>query len=125
MKSNREMEKRKAKRVIVSKSPIGKRQLEKWREQIADELPDLLRRNKLADEAMQEKTFSGRLRRAILNFPLSPTKIAENAEIGWDDLDDFLTGEKTLPSDAIDRLVKVVKMKLPLIKSSPRRAKVG
>ena len=72
---------------------------------------------------MKEKTFSGRLRRAIHVFPLSPIRIAENAGISWDDLDDFLTGEKTLPSDAIDRLVKVVKLKLPEAKA--RSPKVG
>ncbi|MBI1830253.1 MAG: hypothetical protein HYR84_02240 [Planctomycetes bacterium] len=119
------MEKRKAKRVYVKESPVSKRQLEKWRAQIADELPDLIHRNKLADEAMKEKTFSGRLRRAIHEFPRSPMKIAEAAGISWDDLDDFLTGEKPLPSDTIDRLVKAVKLKLPSVKAGPRRAKAG
>jgi hypothetical protein len=119
------MEKRKAKRTYLKESPVSKRQLEKWRAQIADELPDLIRRDRLADEAMKEKTFSGRLRRAINTFSQSPMKIAENAGITWDDLDDFLTGEKTLPSDAIDRLVKAVKLKLPVVKATPRRAKAG
>jgi hypothetical protein len=119
------MEKRKAKRICLKERPVSKRQLEKWRAQIADELPDLVRRDRLADEAMKEKTFSGRLRRAINAFPQSPTKIAENAGITCDDLDDFLTGEKTLPSDAIDRLVKVLKLKLPAVKAMPKRAKAG
>ena len=119
------MEKRKAKRIYAKESPVSKRQLDKWRGQIADELPDLVRRGKLADDAMKEKTFSGRLRQAIQEFPRSPMKIAEAAEISWDDLDDFLTGEKPLPSDAIDRLVKVVKLKLPAVKPAPRPAKAG
>lgn len=75
------MEKRKAKRTYVKRGSISKRQLEKWREQIAQELPDLVRRNQQADDAMKEKTLSGRLRRAINGFPLSPMKIAERAEI--------------------------------------------
>src|SRR5438046_2339753 len=111
------MQVHKAKRISVKESAISKRQLEKWRAQIADELPDLIRRNKLADHAMKEKTFSGRLRRAIHKFPRSPMRIAESAEVSWDDLDDFLTGENTLPSDALDRLVKTVKLKLPGVKS--------
>jgi hypothetical protein len=119
------METRKAKRIYVKVSPVSKRQLDKWRAQIADELPHLNRRNKLADVAMKEKTFSGRLRRAIHEFPLSPMKIAEKADLTWDELDDFLTGEKTLPSDAIDRLVTAVKLKLPPVKATPRRAKAG
>ncbi len=119
------MERRKAKRIYVKESPVSKRQLDKWRAQIAHELPDLIHRNKLADDAMKAKTFSGRLRRAIHEFPLSPMKIAESAGISWDDLDDFLTGEKTLPSDAIDRLVTAVKLKFPEVKAAARRAKVG
>src|SRR6266511_4022955 len=90
-----------------------KRRMKKVRELIADELPDLIRRNQLASVARKEKTFSGALRRAVHAFPLSPMKIAEKAEMRWADLDDFLTGEKTLPSDAIDRLVKILKLKLP------------
>lgn len=105
--------------------PVSKRQLDKWRAQISDELPDLIRRDRLADEAMREKTFSGRLRRAINEFPMSPINIAKSVGISWEQLDDFLTGEKTLPSDAIDRLVKAVKLKLPAIKATQRRARVG
>jgi hypothetical protein len=74
----------------------------------------------LADAAMKEKTFSGSLRRAIHDFPQSSRWIAQEAEIRWIDLDDFLTGEQTLPSDGIDRLVKILKLKLPL--SKPRSA---
>ena len=55
----------------------------------------------------------------------SSMKIAENAGISWDDFDDFLTGEKTLPSDAIDRLVKAAKLKLPAVKVTARREKAG
>src|SRR5882724_8385128 len=89
-------------------TPAQQRRLEKVRAQIAEELPDLLRRNQLAHDARNEKTLSGAIRRAIHAFPLSPMKIADRAGISWHDLDDFLTGEKPLPSDAIDRLVKVV-----------------
>ncbi len=119
------MEKRKAKRVYVEESPVSQRQLDKWRRQVSEELPDLIRRDRLVDKAMKEKTLSGRLRRAIHDFPSSPMKIAESAGISWEDLDDFLTGEKTLPSDAIDRLVEVVKLKLPAVRSVSRRAKAG
>jgi len=121
------MEKRKAKRIYLERSPVSKRQMEKWRRQIAEELPDVIHRNHLADRAMKEKTFSGALRRAIQEFPLSPSKIAEKAGLTWIELEDFLTGEKSLPSDAIDRLVNVLKLKLPQIKvkSKSRRAKAG
>ena len=119
------MEKRKAKRIHVKQSAISKRQMEKWREQIAEELPDLIRRNQLADSAKKEKTLSGRLRRAVHEFPLSPMKIAEKAGITWDELDDFLTGEKTLQSDVMDRLAIAAKLKPPADKPKPRRAKAS
>jgi hypothetical protein len=108
------MEKAKIRRRINGTlTPAQMRRLKKMRKLIAEELPDLVHRNQLAHDARREKTFSGRLRRLIHEYPLSPMKIAERAEIDWGDLDDFLTGEKTLPSDAIDRLVKVLKLKLP------------
>ena len=121
------MEKHGAKRIFLKRSPTQKRQLEKWRKQIAEELPDLIRRNRLADGAMKERTFSGALRRAIQAHRLSPIKIAEKAGISWMELDDFLTGEKTLLSDSIDRLVKVLQLKLPTskFKNKPRTAKAG
>ena len=71
--------------------------------------------------ARKEKTFSGALRRAVHSFPLSPMEIAERGNIPWTDLSKFLTGEKTLPSDAIDRLVKVLKLRLPTSKGARYR----
>jgi hypothetical protein len=112
-------------RIHGTLTPAQQRRLEKARDQAAKELPDLIRRNQMRFEARKEKSFSGLLRRAIHRFPLSPMKIAERAEIEWADLADFLTGEKTLPSDAIDRLVTAVKLKLPAVKATPRRAKAG
>lgn len=118
------MEHRKAKRVIVDRLPVSAAQLRRWRKQIAEELPDLIRRNQLAIDASKERTFSGAIRRAVNAFPLHPKRIAERVGVSWARLDDFLTGEKTLPSDVIDRLVKVLKLKLPTTKPK-RRAKAG
>ena len=114
-------------RVYVRLTPAQKRRLKRVREQIAQDLPVLIRRNHLADRAMKEKTFSGALRRAIHDFPLSPIKVAEKAGVARIEFEDFLTGEKTLPSDVIDRLVKIVKLKIPVrgVKPRPRRAKAG
>src|SRR4051812_2258320 len=118
------MERTKIRRRIYGKlTPAQQRRLEKARAQIAEELPDLIRRNQLAHDARKEKTLSGAIRRAVHAFPLSPMKVAERAGISWEALDDFLTAEQTLPSDAIDRLVEVITLKLPTSKSSPRRAK--
>ena len=106
-------------------SPAQQRRLEKARQEAARELPGLVERNQMRSEARKEKSFSGLLRRAVHQFPLSPMKIAEQAKIEWTDFSGFMTGEKPLPSDAIDRLVKVVKLKLPAEKAGTRRAKAG
>src|SRR5262245_57128368 len=107
-------------RIHGTLTPAQKRRLKRTRDLIADELPDLIRRNQLRHDAREEKTFSGALRRAIHRFPRSQKQIAEAAGIDWHELSDFLTGEQTLPSDAIDRLVRVLKLKLP--SSTPRTA---
>lgn len=112
-------------RIHGTLTPAQQRRLDKARVQAAEELPDLIRRNQMRFEARKKKSLSGLLRRAIHQFPLSPMKIAEQADIAWADLSDFLTGEKTLPSDAIDRSVKAVKLKLPAVKATPRGAKAG
>jgi hypothetical protein len=103
-------------RVYGTLTPAQRRRVKKVQKLIAEELPDLVRRNQLRHDARKEKTLSGALRRAIHAFPSSPMNIAEKADVAWADLDAFLTGEKTLPSDAIDRLAKTVKLKLPTIK---------
>ncbi len=48
--------------------------------------------------------------------------VAATAGIRWADLDAFLIGEKTLPSDAIDRLVKVLRLKIPAKSSRAAKA---
>ncbi len=106
-------------RVHGTLTPAQQRRLEAVRASIAEELPDLIRRNQLAHDARKERTFSGALRRAIHQFPLAPLKIAAEAGITWRKLDGFLTGERPLPSDVIDRLVKVVRMRIPASKSKP------
>src|SRR5438477_2426089 len=101
-----------------------KRRVAKARKLIDAELPELLVRHQMRHDARNEKTLSGALRRAVHAFPLSPMKIAARAEISWPDLSGFLTAEKTLPSDAIDRLVKVVKLRIPTARS-PGAAKAS
>lgn len=115
------MEKMKIKgRIYGSLTAAQKRQMKRIRALIAEELPDLVRRDQLASDARKEKSLSGALRRAIHAFPRSPMQIAASAGIDWADLDDFLTGERTLPSDAIDRLARTLKLKLA--PSKPQRA---
>ncbi len=78
------------------------------REQVAQELPDLIRTDQLRKTAAEEDTFSGALRRAIHRHDLSLTQIAPQCGISVEDLDEFLTGERTLGSDIIDRLAALL-----------------
>jgi hypothetical protein len=99
-------------RINGTLTPAQKRRVRKVQQLIAEELPDLLRRNHMAHRAMKEKTFSGFLRKAIHGSRILLPDLASRAAIDIGILADFLTGEKTLPSDAIDRLVKILKLKL-------------
>lgn len=66
--------------------------------------------------ANDEATLSGELRRAIHASDLSLAEIATRVNITAVMLDDFLTGERTLRSDILDRLADVLGYELPIAK---------
>ena len=78
--------------------------LQRKRQQIAAELPDLVARDRMRKEARDEPTLSGELRRAVHASRLPLPEIAAQARITPLVLDEFLTGERTLRSDVLDRL---------------------
>lgn len=88
------------------------KELRKSRALIAKELPELIKKDQRLHDAMDEPTLSGTLRKAIHRSKLLLPDIARRAEMTLDALDGFLTGEKTLRSDAMDRLANVVKLRL-------------
>jgi hypothetical protein len=92
------------KRVNVELSDEKKAQLKRWQAQIKEELPELSKRLRMANEAAEENSLSGALRRAIhaSGFPLE--YIAKHVGTTSSMLDEFLTGERTLRSDLMDRL---------------------
>jgi hypothetical protein len=102
------MSDKQVRRVTRELSPIERARLKQLREQIAVELPDMTARDQLRKEARDEATLSGELRRAIHASPHSLTAIASRAGIDPILLDEFLTGERTLRSDVIDRLAGVL-----------------
>src|SRR5262249_45070063 len=97
-----------ARRVTRELTPEEQDRLRRHREQIAAELPDLAERDRMRKEARAEATLSGELRRAIHGSPLSLSTIAERAGILPLALDEFLTGERTLRSDVLDRLAGIL-----------------
>jgi hypothetical protein len=98
------MNKRQANRVTRELTQAEKERLQRHREQIAHELPDLEARDQMRKDARDEATLSGELRRAIHASVLSLAEIATQVGITPIMLDDFLTGERTLRSDVMDRL---------------------
>ncbi len=78
--------------------------LRRRRGEIATELPDLIAKDRMRHEARSEPTLSGELRRAVHRSTLSLTTISQQAGIQPQILDEFLTGERTLRSDVVDRL---------------------
>jgi len=103
-----QMSKRQARRITRELTPSEKERLKKYRKQVAQELPELQARDQMRKDAREENTLSGELRRAIHESDLSLAEIAAQAGITPIMLDDFLTGERTLRSDVIDRLASVL-----------------
>ena len=106
------MENREARRRTRELSPEEKARLRQARDQIAQELPDLALRDRMRKEASEEPTLSGELRRAIHASELSLAAIASAAGVTPLVLDEFLTGERTLRSDVLDRLAKTLGFEL-------------
>jgi len=98
------MIKRNAVRITRELTQAEQGRLTEYRKQIAEELPELEVRDQMRKDARQESTLSGELRRAIHDSNLSLAEIATRVGITPIMLDDFLTGERTLRSDVIDRL---------------------
>lgn len=89
-------------------TPAEQQRLERHRERIAAELPEMAARDQMRKEARDEPTLSGQLRRAVHASELSISAVAAQAGITPLMLDEFLTGERTLRSDVLDRLANVL-----------------
>jgi hypothetical protein len=103
------------------------KQLREDRARIASELPDLATKHQRLCDAAEEPTHSGALRRAIHASKILLDDLADRAGTDLETLDGFLTGQRTLNSDAIDRLTKILHLALQPANGKPksRRAKAG
>ena len=102
------MDQSKARRITRELSQIENERLMQHREQVARELPEMVVRDQMRKEAREEATLSGELRRAVHASPFSVPKIAQRVGVTPTTLDEFLTGERTLRSDVMDRLATVL-----------------
>src|SRR5579864_3455149 len=121
------MRKKNQRQIVGKLSDAHMRNLRRGRALIAKELPELIEKDQRLCDAMQEPTTSGALRRAIHSSKILLPDLADRAATDMDTLDAFLTGERPLTSDIIDRLTKILKLKLEGIssKQKPRPSKAG
>lgn len=103
---------RETKRTYRELTAAEQQRLAKSRKAVARELPELMRRDQLAQDAAREQSFSGELRRAIHQSRLTLIELADQTGATPLILDEFLTGEGTLQSDVIDRLVVILGFRL-------------
>jgi len=89
-------------------SPEEEARFDRLRELIAAELPELRLKGQRLQDAADEPTLSGELRRAVHASDLPITEIVRRAGIEPLALDSFLTGDETLTSDAVDRLAETL-----------------
>ncbi len=117
----------KARRSTTELTALQLKQLRKDRALIDKELPALAAKHERLCEAAQEPTHSGALRRAVHASKILLDDLAHRARTDLDTLDAFLTGDRTLTSDLIDRLTNILQLKLEPAngKPKPRRAKAG
>ncbi|MGH7138755.1 MAG: hypothetical protein ACREHD_23660 [Pirellulales bacterium] len=119
------MKRTKARRSTTELTTEQLKQLRNDRALIAKELPDLDAKHQRLCDAAQEPTHSGALRRAIHASRILLDDLADRAGTELGTLDGFLTGKRMLTSDVIDRLTKILQLKLEPAngKPKPRRAK--
>ncbi|MCE9557171.1 MAG: hypothetical protein K8T91_27805 [Planctomycetes bacterium] len=91
-------------RKIVPMTPELQARWEQARKETEAELPDLMKLGGRLREASLEETVSGHLRRAIHRSSRELAEIAAAAGISLLQLNEFLSGERTLRSDVLDRL---------------------
>src|SRR5947209_18674134 len=119
------MRDRKQRRIVGKMSRALMKRLRRSRALIAKELPELIQKDQRLSDDMREPTTSGALRRAIHSSKLLLPDLADRAQTDMNTLDAFLTGERPLTSDIIDRLTKILKLKLEATgpKQKPRPSK--
>lgn len=107
-------------RTLKPLTPEESARLRSFANAIEIERPEIDQRLARMRAAAAEPTFSGQLRRAIHAIHQQemflPT-LLERAQVRWEELEPFLLGESSLPSDIIDRLVETLQLELQTISS--------
>src|SRR5438094_8686462 len=99
---------KKRRRIVDKLSGPLMKQLRRSRALIAKELPALIAKDQRLHDAMQERTTSGALRRAIHASKILLPDLADRAQTDMDTLDAFLTAERPLAPAVTDRLALIL-----------------
>jgi hypothetical protein len=111
------MPKKKQRQILDKLGDALMRRVRRSRALIAAELPELIEKDQRLHDAMRERTPSGALRRAIHSSKILLPELADRAQTEMNTLDSFLTGDRPLTSDIIDRLAKILKLRFETIGS--------
>lgn len=95
-------------RKVVPMTPELRERWQRAKDETEAELPELLELGRRMREAGAENTLSGYLRRAIHRSQRELADIANAAGITLLELNEFLSGDRTLRSDVLDRLACAV-----------------
>jgi hypothetical protein len=107
------MSEQKPRRIYHRFTPEERARWEQARDAAVALEPILTQKLRRLREAAREVTFSGALRRAIHAHPKPLPIIASEAGVDARHLDEFLTGDRTLRSDTIDRLTQILGFEFP------------
>jgi hypothetical protein len=94
-------------------------QLRADRDAIAAELPEAVQRAERLREAAAENTVSGRVRHAVHQSRRPLDAVARDAGIPIELLCDWLAGDRTLRSDALDRIAQAVGAEMAVTLRTP------
>lgn len=121
------MRRNKHRKIVDKLDDALMKKLRRSRALVAKELAELIEKDQRLYDAMRERTTSGTLRQAIHSSKILLPDLADRAQTDMDTLDAFLTGERPLTSDIIDRLTKILKLKLAVVgpKQKPRPSRAG
>lgn len=114
------MKKKTPKRCAIQLTDEQMAILRKDRELIARELPELSAKHEHVRDAAEESSHSGALRRAIHSSKILLHDLAHDAGTDIKNLDAFLTGDQPLTSDIIDRLAKILNLRLEPANGKPK-----
>lgn len=95
-------------RKVIPMTPELRERWQRARQETEAELPELVELGRRMREASAENTLSGHLRRAIHHSGRELAEIAAEAGISALELNEFLSGDRTLRSDVLDRLAAAV-----------------